>query len=75
MTMCILIIAAAVHWGHIGNVQLMENWHAGLALGGSSPSQVFKQIYYGFCLAVLGLTGFECISLFSSDLMARNTHQ
>ncbi|KXN88407.1 hypothetical protein AN958_07313 [Leucoagaricus sp. SymC.cos] len=59
-TMCILIIASIVHWGHIGNAELKENWTIGLARGGTSPSQILKQVYYGFCLGMLGLTGFEC---------------
>ncbi|KXN88408.1 hypothetical protein AN958_07314, partial [Leucoagaricus sp. SymC.cos] len=54
VTMCTLIISAAVHWGYIGDAQLEENW----AAGGISPSQILKQVYYGFCL---GMLGFECI--------------
>lgn len=60
LTMAILIISAIVHWGHIGNDQLRENWNLGLARDGASGSQILKQIYYGFCLGMLGLTGFEC---------------
>ncbi|KAF9453356.1 AAAP amino acid permease [Macrolepiota fuliginosa MF-IS2] len=59
-TMIVLMIIAAVHWGRVGNDQLRENWSAGLIRGGTSPAQIMKQVYYGFCLGMLGLTGFEC---------------
>lgn len=58
--MLILMIFAAVHWGRVGNAQLLENWAAGLARGGTSPAQILKQLYYGVSLGMLGLTGFEC---------------
>lgn len=59
LTMLVLIIFAVVHWGRIGNGQIQENWHIGLARHGSS-AEILKQIYYGFSLGMLGLTGFEC---------------
>lgn len=60
LTMLVLIIFAVVHWGRIGNGQIQENWHIGLARHGSS-AEILKQIYYGFSLGMLGLTGFECM--------------
>ncbi|KAJ3568956.1 hypothetical protein NP233_g5372 [Leucocoprinus birnbaumii] len=60
LAMVILIIASMVHWGHIGSTRLRENWNLGLSRGGTSGAQILKQIYYGFSLGMLGLTGFEC---------------
>jgi hypothetical protein len=59
--MVILCVSAAIHWGHIGNGQLKENWNTGLERGGASGAQILKQIYHGFSLGMLGLTGFECM--------------
>ena len=61
--MVVLMIAAAVHWGHTGNELLRENWNAGKA---STSSGVARQIFNGVCLGVLGLTGFESQLSFSS---------
>lgn len=58
--MCILIIIAANRWREMGNSQLRANWNEGLLKGGTSPRAIIRQIYYGFCLGMLGLTGFEC---------------
>jgi hypothetical protein len=58
-TMAALIFASAIHWGKIGNSQLKENWAAGQA---PSSVAVARQIFNGFCLGMLGLTGFECAS-------------
>ncbi|KAJ3877659.1 AAAP amino acid permease [Lentinula edodes] len=78
VTMTILIIAGAVHWANIGNGQIIENWHNGKA---SSASEVAKQIFNGFCLGMLGLTGFECIPAYIArikpgrlPLVLRNLH-
>ena len=54
--MIVLIIVACVHWGHIGSTQLRENWQT----IPSEPSSIARQVFYGFCLGMLGLTGFEC---------------
>ncbi|KAI4527006.1 hypothetical protein K525DRAFT_264562 [Schizophyllum commune Loenen D] len=56
LTMIVLIIVACVHWGHIGSTQLRENWRT----IPSEPSSIARQVFYGFCLGMLGLTGFEC---------------
>lgn len=58
--MAILIFTSIAHWSHIGHAQLKENWNAGLLRGGNSVQEILKQVYYGFCLGMLGLTGFEC---------------
>lgn len=63
--MIALIIASAVHWGQIGNEQLKANWNQGRS-DATSPQSVAKQIFNGFCLGMLGLTGFECVYTFSS---------
>ncbi|KXN87169.1 hypothetical protein AN958_09133, partial [Leucoagaricus sp. SymC.cos] len=60
VTMCVLILTAVFHWGRIGNGQLKENWAEGLARGGQSPAQTLKQIFYGYCLGMLGSAGLEC---------------
>ncbi|KAJ7624780.1 hypothetical protein FB45DRAFT_869659 [Roridomyces roridus] len=41
----------------IGNAQLQQNWHLGST---ASPSSILRQIFCGFCLGMLGLTGLEC---------------
>ncbi|KAJ4483760.1 AAAP amino acid permease [Lentinula aciculospora] len=78
VTMTILIIAGAVHWATIGNGQIIENWHGGKA---SSASEVIRQIFNGFCLGMLGLTGFECTPAYIArikpgrfPLVLRNLH-
>lgn len=57
--MAVLMICSSVHWGKIGTTQLKENWQIGQA---PSSSAVASQIFNGFCLGMLGLTGFECTS-------------
>ncbi|KAJ3733852.1 AAAP amino acid permease [Lentinula guzmanii] len=78
ITMTILIIAGAVHWASIGNDQIKENWHDGKA---SSASEIAKQTFNGFCLGMLGLTGFECTPAYIArikpgrlPLVLRNLH-
>ncbi|KAF8065050.1 amino acid permease-domain-containing protein [Lyophyllum atratum] len=57
VTMTTLIISSCVYWGRTGISQLQENWHVGSA---PSSSAVAREIFNGFCLGMLGLTGFEC---------------
>jgi len=57
LTMVALIIASTVEWGQIGNRQLKINWNSGQA---SSASVIARQIFNGFCIGMLGLTGYEC---------------
>jgi amino acid transporter len=56
-TMMMLAIASIIAWTRIGNQQLMENWNTGHT---PSAHEVARQIFIGFCIAMLGLTGFEC---------------
>ena len=58
--MTMLIIVSSVHWGQTGVAQLKANWEHGRATTDTSASSVARQIYYGICLGMLGLTGFEC---------------
>ncbi|KAF8957524.1 AAAP amino acid permease [Flammula alnicola] len=64
VSMLMLIIASSVHWGQTGIGQLKANWEHGRATTDTSASSVARQIYYGICLGMLGLTGFECKCLF-----------
>ena len=59
-TMAALIIASSIHWANIGTYQLKVNWDLGRSET-SSTNSVAKQIFYGVCLGMLGLTGFECV--------------
>ena len=58
-TMAALIIASTIHWANIRTYQLKVNWDLGRSEN-SSTSSVAKQVFYGVCLGMLGLTGFEC---------------
>jgi len=75
-TMAVLIIISIVHWARIGNSQIVENWAAG-RIGplseGTDGSSVARQIFRGFCLGMLGLTGFECECLGFDSLHCTNT--
>ncbi|KAF9531070.1 AAAP amino acid permease [Crepidotus variabilis] len=80
LSMAVLIIAASVAWGKAGSSQLRENWKTGTS-GHTSPSAVAKQIFFGICLGVLGLTGFECAPSYVSRIkpgrfvmVLRNVH-
>jgi hypothetical protein len=57
LTILTLVIASLVQWSRVGNAQIRENWNAGQA---SSARVVARQIFNGFCIGMLGLTGFEC---------------
>ncbi|KAF8183234.1 amino acid permease-domain-containing protein [Mycena galopus ATCC 62051] len=79
-TMLALTILATIHWGRTGNAQLRENWdqwHAAAPSAGAIASQLFK----GFCLGMLGLTGLECTPSYIArikpghfPLVLRNLH-
>lgn len=60
--MVVLIIVASIHWHEIGIQQLTDNWNLWRTTSRTSSSGIAKQIYYGICLGMLGLTGFECTS-------------
>jgi hypothetical protein len=59
LTMLILIITSSVHWGRVGNTQLTENW---VGYRAHTVKGTAKQLFNGFCIGMLGLTGFECPS-------------
>ncbi|KAK0205192.1 amino acid permease-domain-containing protein [Desarmillaria ectypa] len=65
-TMIVLMVASAIHWGNIGNDQLRENWVSNQA---SSTSEVARHVFDGWCLGMLGLTGFECIPAYIARIM------
>ncbi|KAK1216606.1 hypothetical protein PQX77_020726 [Marasmius sp. AFHP31] len=56
-SMFALMVAGFIHWARIGNSQAAANWNASASQSGAS---IARQIFEGFCLGVLGLTGFEC---------------
>ncbi|KAF8635626.1 hypothetical protein AX15_000265 [Amanita polypyramis BW_CC] len=79
-TMITLIVAAIVYWGKIGIGQLRDNWKQGHATA-TSAAAILKQVYYGLCLGMLGLTGFECVPAYIArikhghfPLVMRNLH-
>jgi len=63
--MCVLVITSSVHLGHAGVGQLRENWNSQRSQTGTSVTSILRQVYYGFCLGMLGLTGFECRTFLS----------
>ncbi|KAJ6492057.1 amino acid permease-domain-containing protein [Mycena sanguinolenta] len=56
-TMTALGVASSVHWARIGNAQLRSNWIAGQP---PTRAPIARQLFNGFCLGMLGLTGIEC---------------
>lgn len=60
MSMFMLIVASCVHWGKTGNGQLRNNWQNARSADGTRTQTILRQIFYGVCLGMLGLTGFEC---------------
>lgn len=60
ITMSVLIIIGSIKWGQIGIGQLRENWVLHQSRTGTSSASIARQVYYGFCLGMLGMTGFEC---------------
>lgn len=55
-----LAIASTIHWIRIGNEVLSSNWHSDSA---AEPLEIVKATFFGICVGVLGLTGFECAPL------------
>ncbi|KAF8888797.1 amino acid permease-domain-containing protein [Infundibulicybe gibba] len=77
-TMLALIIASMVQWKKIGNEQLEINWQLGKA---TTSGAAIRSVFNGFCLGMLGLTGFECIPAYIArikpgkyPLVLRNLH-
>ncbi|KAJ7508836.1 amino acid permease-domain-containing protein [Mycena galericulata] len=79
-TMLVLAALAIVHWAKIGNTQLRHNWEQGQA-SAPSPRAIARQLFDGFCLGMLGLTGIECTPSYIArikpghfPLVLRNLH-
>ncbi|KAJ7122407.1 amino acid permease-domain-containing protein [Mycena epipterygia] len=77
-TMLTLAVMATVHWVKIGNTQLRQNWEQGQA---PNWPAVARQLFNGFCLGMLGLTGIECTPSYIArikpgefPLVLRNLH-
>ncbi|KAJ7235606.1 amino acid permease-domain-containing protein [Mycena haematopus] len=77
-TMVALSVASSVHWARMGNAQLRRNWAEGQP---STRAAIARQLFNGFCLGMLGLTGVECtpsyvgrIKFGRFPLVLRNVH-
>ncbi|KAH8102672.1 amino acid permease-domain-containing protein [Cristinia sonorae] len=64
ITMIVMFIAAIIAWAKSGNGLLKENWETGRTY--APPQSIGQQIFNGFCIGVLGLTGFECVPSYVS---------
>lgn len=64
VTMAALMIMLLVKWIEIGNQQLIENWQLTMSESGSFISKIF----FGFCLGLLGMTGFESTENYIEDM-------
>lgn len=60
VTMTVLVITAIVHWARTGNEVIAQNWHDDPASGAGA---LFRSIFFGVCIGLLGLTGFECVPM------------
>ncbi|KAH6906793.1 amino acid permease [Coprinopsis sp. MPI-PUGE-AT-0042] len=67
LTMVVLIITSIVHWSRMGNQQLKDNW-AQSKQEQPDGASIARQIYYGICIGMLGLTGFECTPSYVSRI-------
>jgi len=65
ITMLVLIITCIIRWGQIGNSQLIDNWHNFVP---PSLNEIIKQVFFGFCIGLLGTTGFECTQSYIEDI-------
>ncbi|KAG9006649.1 hypothetical protein FRB90_009798 [Tulasnella sp. 427] len=63
-TMTILMVAAAVTWARHGSETLKANWE----LRPQGSSAVAKSIFYGICIAFLGVTGFETLPTYIENI-------
>ncbi|KAJ7510645.1 amino acid permease-domain-containing protein [Mycena galericulata] len=77
-TMTALAVASSVHLAQTGNAQLKRNWIDGQA---PSRSAIARNVFDGFCLGMLGLTGIECTPAYIErmkpgrfPLVLRNMH-
>ncbi|TFK19141.1 amino acid permease [Coprinopsis marcescibilis] len=82
VTMVSLILAGVVYWGRAGNAQLKANWlQSQSEHTGNTGLSVARHIFFGICLGMLGLTGFECTPSYIArikpgkfPLVLRNLH-
>ncbi|KAI0070664.1 hypothetical protein K474DRAFT_1669815 [Panus rudis PR-1116 ss-1] len=79
LTMIVLFVASIIAWSRVGNSQLHANWATGR--GSVTPDHILHQVFNGFCIGMLGLTGFECTPSYVSSikpgrfpLVLRNLH-
>ncbi|KAF9281328.1 hypothetical protein BGZ68_006721 [Mortierella alpina] len=63
ITMTVLMGTAFVHWIRNGNDILISNWHTP-----HPDTNVARLIWNGFCLGLLGVTGFESAEGYLEDL-------
>lgn len=56
--MAMLFVASFIAWGHAGNSQIRQNWRDGTQ--NLTANAIARQVFYGICIGILGLTGFEC---------------
>ncbi|KAF7313066.1 AAAP amino acid permease [Mycena kentingensis (nom. inval.)] len=75
LTMVMLAGAAVVHLGvsRGETAVLAQNWRIGNAGQLGSAMGVSEQIFKGFCLGMLGLTGLECTASYTPYLRVPNT--
>ncbi|KAI6165303.1 amino acid permease-domain-containing protein [Pisolithus thermaeus] len=65
LTMITLVICSVVTWASLGPSQLKVNWAVGRA---ETPMGVLRHIFYGGCVSMLGLTGFECAPAYAAKM-------
>ncbi|CAO3572268.1 unnamed protein product [Mortierella alpina] len=63
ITMTVLMGTALVHWVRNGNYILISNWQTP-----HPDANVARLIWDGFCLGLLGVTGFESVEGYLEDL-------
>ncbi|KAI9280283.1 amino acid permease-domain-containing protein [Umbelopsis sp. AD052] len=64
ITMLTLLIASIIHWGQVGNATLIANWNYPYPENSSAA----KMIFSGFCVGLLGVTGYETAGNFIEEL-------
>ncbi|CAO3664430.1 unnamed protein product [Umbelopsis ramanniana] len=64
ITMLTVLIASFIHWGQVGNATLIANWNYPYPEGSSAV----KMIFNGFCVGLLGVTGYETAGNFIEEL-------
>ncbi|RUP43698.1 hypothetical protein BC936DRAFT_136842 [Jimgerdemannia flammicorona] len=62
----VLMIMSVIHWRTIGSAILAANWYD-TTYSATSPSAAALQIFNGFCIGLLGITGFESAENYIED--------